>query len=168
MRVWSWVRNGRWVDWRAGSAEIKVHRSGRLEVATSHFLGRRSQLDDLVFRWLADDVFVLLCGGDARELGVDLVVLGDLQHGGAVLDHPRQQVRPPRDLKDVLDVRQVVLGQLVVLLQVTEPLLGRGDVVALVLGDVLLAGRLELLQVLVGDVFREIAEQGAVLRHGPK
>lgn len=58
------------------------------------------------------------------------------------------------------------MGQLVVLLQVAEPLLGGGDVVALVLGDVLLAGRLELLQVFVGDVFRQVAEQRAVLRHG--
>lgn len=58
------------------------------------------------------------------------------------------------------------MGQLVILLQVAEPLLGGGDVVALVLWDVLLAGRLELLQVFVGDVFRQVAEQRAVLRHG--
>lgn len=57
------------------------------------------------------------------------------------------------------------MGQFVVLLQVAEPLLGRGDVVALVLRYVLFAGRLELLQVFVGDVFREVAEQRAVLRH---
>lgn len=60
----------------------------------------------------------------------------------------------------------LTLGQLVILLQVAEPLLGGGDVVALVLRDVLLAGRLELLQVLVGDVLRQVAEQRAVLRHG--
>lgn len=60
----------------------------------------------------------------------------------------------------------LTLGQLVILLQVAEPLFGGGDVVALVLRDVLLAGRFELLQVLVGDVFRQIAEQRAVLRHG--
>lgn len=60
----------------------------------------------------------------------------------------------------------LTLGQLVVLLQVAEPLLGGGDVVALVLWDVLFAGRFELLQVLVGDVFRQVAEQRAVLRHG--
>lgn len=60
----------------------------------------------------------------------------------------------------------LTLGQLVILLQVAEPLFGGGDVVALVLRDVLLAGRFELLQVLVGDVFRQVAEQRAVLRHG--
>lgn len=59
----------------------------------------------------------------------------------------------------------LTLGQLVILLQVAEPLLGGCDVVALVLWDVLLAGRLELLQVFVGDVFREVAEQRGVLRH---
>lgn len=58
------------------------------------------------------------------------------------------------------------MGELVVLLKVAEPLLGGGDVVALVLRDVLLAGRFELLQILVGDVFRQVAEQRAVLRHG--
>lgn len=60
----------------------------------------------------------------------------------------------------------LTLGQLVVLLQVAEPLFGRSDVVALVLGDVLFARRLELLQVFVGDVFSQIAEQRSVLRHG--
>lgn len=60
----------------------------------------------------------------------------------------------------------LTLGELVVLLKVAEPLLGGGDVVALVLRDVLLAGRFELLQILVGDVFRQVAEQRAVLRHG--
>lgn len=35
---------------------------------------------------------------------------------------------------------RLTLGQLVVLLQVAEPLFGGGDVVALVLRDVLLAG----------------------------
>lgn len=114
--------------------------------------------------------FVFLGGGDARELGVDLVVLRDLEHGGTIFNDSRQQVRSPRNLKDVFNVRQIIcikvkkdvdgdlgrrsvllseywgvrllltLGQLVILLQVAEPLLGGGDVVALVLGDVLLAG----------------------------
>lgn len=66
----------------------------------------------------------------------------------------------------MLDVRKIILRELVVLLQVAEPLFGGGDVVALVLGDVLFAGRLQLLQVLVRDVLREVAEQRAVLRHG--
>lgn len=52
--------------------------------------------------------FVFLGRWDARELGVDFVVLWDLEHSGAVLDHPGQQVRPPRDLKDVLDVREII------------------------------------------------------------
>lgn len=52
--------------------------------------------------------FIFLCRGDACELGVDLVVLRDLEHSGAVLYHPGQQVRPPRDLEDVLNVRQVI------------------------------------------------------------
>lgn len=39
--------------------------------------------------------FVLLGRGDAREFGVDLVVLRDLEDGGAILDHPRQKVRSP-------------------------------------------------------------------------
>ncbi len=47
---------------------------------------------------------VFLRRGDTCEFGVDLVVFGDLQHGRAVLDDPGQEVRPPRDLKDVLYV----------------------------------------------------------------
>lgn len=157
-----------WLDnWSARSEEIKVPRSG-LDFETSCFFRRWGQLDDLIFRWLADDVFVFLGWRDACELGVDLIILRNLEHFGAILDHPCQQVRSPWDLKDVFDVRQVILGQLVILLQVAEPLFGGGDVVALVLRDVLLAGRFELLQVLVGDVFRQVAEQRAVLRHGPE
>lgn len=68
-------------------------------------------------------------------------------------------------IKEVRVCWFLTLGQLVILLQVAEPLLGGCDVVALVLWDVLLAGRLELLQVFVGDVFREVAEQRGVLRH---
>lgn len=41
----------------------------------SHFLRGRSQFDDLIFRRLADDVFVFLGGGDACEFGIDFVVL---------------------------------------------------------------------------------------------
>lgn len=134
---------------------------------TSHLLRGRSQFNDLIFRGLANYIFVFLGGGDACELRVDLVILRDLEDRGAVLDDPGQKVRPPGDLEDVFDVRQVVLGQFVVLLQVVEPLLGGGDVVALVLRDVLLAGRLELVQVLIGDVLRQVTEQRAVLRHGP-
>ncbi len=47
---------------------------------------------------------VFLRRGDASEFGVDLVVFRDLQHSRAVLDEPGQEVRPPRDLKDVLYV----------------------------------------------------------------
>lgn len=55
------VRNG-WsvgwlVDWSARSEEIKVQKSG-LRVATSHFFRGRGQLDDLIFRGLANDVFL--------------------------------------------------------------------------------------------------------------
>lgn len=39
--------------------------------------------------------FVLLGRRNACEFGVDLIVLRDLQHGGAVLDHPRQQIGSP-------------------------------------------------------------------------
>lgn len=58
--------------------------------------------------------FVFLGWGNACELGVDLIILGDLQHGGAVLDHPRQKVRSPRNLEDVLNVRQVICTESVV------------------------------------------------------
>lgn len=54
---------------------------------------------------------VFLGRGDACEFGVDLVVFGDLQHGRAVLDDPGQEVRPPRDLKDVLYVGQVICAR---------------------------------------------------------
>lgn len=36
--------------------------------------------------------FVFLGRGDACELGVDLVVLRDLEYGGAILNDPGQQV----------------------------------------------------------------------------
>lgn len=52
------VRNGWSVDGSAGREEIEVQRS-RLGV-TSHFFRGRSQLDDLIFRGLTDDVFVFL------------------------------------------------------------------------------------------------------------
>lgn len=58
------VRNGWSVDWSARSEEIKVQRSG-LGVVTSHFFRGRGQLDDLIFRGLADDVFKV--GGVARR-----------------------------------------------------------------------------------------------------
>lgn len=45
------------VDWSARSEEIKVQKSG-LRVATSHFFRGRGQLDDLIFRGLANDVFL--------------------------------------------------------------------------------------------------------------
>lgn len=61
-----------------------------------------------VLKGLERSTFIFLGGGDAGELGVNLIVLRDLQHRGAVLDHPRQQVGSPRNLKDVLDVRQVI------------------------------------------------------------
>lgn len=131
----------------------------------SHFFRRRSQFDDFVFRWLADDVFVFLSGGDACEFGIDLVVFRDFQDRGAILDDPREEVGPSRNLEDVLDVRKIILCELVVLLQVAEPLSGRGDVVALVFRDVLFTGGLQLLQVLISDVLREVSEQRAVLRH---
>lgn len=51
------VGNGWLVDWSARSEEIKVQRSG-LRVRASHFFRGRSQFDDLIFRGLADDVFV--------------------------------------------------------------------------------------------------------------
>lgn len=50
------VGDGWSVDWSAGSEEIKVQRSG-LGIVTSHFFRGRGQLDDLIFRGLADDVF---------------------------------------------------------------------------------------------------------------
>lgn len=52
--------------------------------------------------------FVLLGTGDAGELGVQLVLLGDLQNTGSVVHHHGEQVRAARDLEDVLDVGQVV------------------------------------------------------------
>lgn len=52
--------------------------------------------------------FVLFGTGDAGQLGVHLVLLRDLQHLRAVLHHPGQQVRPAGNLKDVLNVGQVV------------------------------------------------------------
>lgn len=53
------VGNGWSVDWSARRVEIKVQRSG-LRVPTSHFFRGRGQLDDLIFRGLADYVFVFL------------------------------------------------------------------------------------------------------------
>lgn len=88
------VRNGWSVDWSARSEEIKVQRS-ELAMVTSHFFRGRGQFDDLIFRGLADDVFVFLGRGDACELGVDLVILRNLEHGGTILNHPCQQVRSP-------------------------------------------------------------------------
>lgn len=85
---------GRSVYRSVRSVEIKVQRSG-CGVVTSHFFWGRGQLNDLVFRGLADDIFVFLGRGDACEFGVDLVILRDLEHGGTVLNHPCQQVRSP-------------------------------------------------------------------------
>lgn len=65
--VMGFVRNGWWVDWSARSEEIKVQRSG-LRVATSHFFRGRGQLDDLIFRGLADDVFL---GGEGWKKRVE-------------------------------------------------------------------------------------------------
>lgn len=73
---------------------------------------------------------------------------------------------PNVDLGNLENSPSLTQCQLFVFLQVVEPLLGGGDGVALVLRDVLLAGRLQLVQVLIGDVFRQVAEQRAVLRHG--
>lgn len=49
------VGKGWSVDWSAGSGEIKMQISGP-GVVTSHFFRGRGQLDDLIFRGLADDV----------------------------------------------------------------------------------------------------------------
>lgn len=52
--------------------------------------------------------FVFLGRGDTCKFGVNLVVLWDLQYSGAVLYHPCQQIRSPWNLKDMLDVWQVI------------------------------------------------------------
>lgn len=52
--------------------------------------------------------FVLLGTGDAGQLGVQLILLGDLQNTGSVVHHHGEQVRAARDLEDVLDVGEVV------------------------------------------------------------
>lgn len=200
----SWVMASRWVNfqtWLLCLFWLIVKHSLRIsgECEANLFLATRGQSlpgqgDDGNDLCLCA-TFVFLGWWDTCEFCVNLVILWDLEDGCAVLDHPRQQVWPPWNLEDVLDVWQVIcmmmllqclllswhvpscmscstaklpltLSQLVVLLQVAEPLLGGGDVVALVLRDVLLAGWLELFQVLVGDVFRKVAEQRAVLRHG--
>lgn len=54
-RVMGSVGKGWSVDWSAGSGEIKMQISGP-GVVTSHFFRGRGQLDDLIFRGLADDV----------------------------------------------------------------------------------------------------------------
>lgn len=55
--------------------------------------------------------------------------------------------------------------QLVVALQEAEPGAARGDLLTLLTGDVLLAGRLELLQIFQGDVVGQVLEEGPVLGH---
>ena len=60
----------------------------------------------------------------------------------------------------------LTLVQLAVLLQEGEPVLAGGDGLPLPAGDVLLAGGFELLQVLGGDVLRQLLQQAAILGHG--
>lgn len=150
---------------RRGVCRGKVaQQSGTL---TSSFLGGRSQFDNVLIGGLTNYIFVLLSRRDACEFGVYLLIIRDLQHGGAVLDDPGQEVGPSRDLEDVLDVGQIILSQLVALLQVVEPVLGAGDAGALLLRDGLFTGTLQQLQVFICDDLGQVAQQGTVLRHGP-
>lgn len=55
--------------------------------------------------------------------------------------------------------------QLVVALQEAEPGAASSDLLALLAGDVLLAGRLELFQIFKGDVVGQVLEEGPVLGH---
>ena len=52
--------------------------------------------------------FVLLGTGDTGQLGVQLIFLRDLQNTGSVVNHHSEEVRTAGDLKDVLDIREVV------------------------------------------------------------
>lgn len=54
--------------------------------------------------------FVLLGTGDPGELGVQLILLRDLQDAGSVVHHHGEEVGAAGDLKDVLDVREVIWG----------------------------------------------------------
>lgn len=63
-------------------------------------------------RWNECFTFVLLGRRNTCEFGVNLIVLRDLQHCGAVLNHPRQQIRSPGNLKDVLNVWEIIWGEI--------------------------------------------------------
>lgn len=72
---------------------------------------------------------------------------------------------PPRIQGWSSEWRVLTFRQLVVLLQEAEPVLAGGHLLALLAGNVLFARRLQLVQVFIGDVLRELLQQGVVLLH---